>query len=428
MEYQYGLRRWSLQKKGGVITYQVKGCECILATRKNTKSDTFERVYKQLEEVILANSGENEFEEIFKLVILKLWNELRNEPDELNIESANAGLKRIDGRWTGVLSEARFLISEEQYQICFSILKSISFLQNGFEGIDGIFEFLVSKEKKGAKGQYFTPRYIVDFCVKVISPKMGEKILDPAAGSGAFLYHAYINDTKIKADDLWGFDFDHVATRVAKLLMNVSGLSDAHIFRLNSLMKNNKSAKGENITTIEDILRIEKQKDLFDVIMTNPPFAGEITEEDILESYIVSSGKNRIERDVLFIERCIELLKPNGRMSIVLPDNIFGSKETEALRKWMNDKCRIVGVVGVPRNTFMPHTAVKTSILFLEKREKKNRKEENIFFGISEKAGKDGRGNVLYRGNKYTWSEVNHDLDDILISFEEFKEKEEIGW
>lgn len=152
----------------------------ILATRRNTKPDTFEGVYKRLEEVILANSGENEFEEIFKLVILKLWNEISNEPDELNIESANAKLKKINRKWTGVLSEARFLISEEQYQICFSILKSISFLNNGYEGIDGIFEFLVSKEKKGAKGQYFTPRYIVDFCAKIISPKKGEKILDEA--------------------------------------------------------------------------------------------------------------------------------------------------------------------------------------------------------------------------------------------------------
>ena len=153
--------------------------------------------------------------------------------------------------------------------------------------------------------------------------------------------------------------------------MYVSKLEKSHIYRVNSLIKNNKVSDGENITSIEDILRIEKQKELFDIIMTNPPFAGEITESEILESYFVSTGKNRIERDILFIERCIELLKPNGRMSIVLPDNIFGSRETEDLRRWINEKCRIIGVVGIPRNTFMPHTAVKTSILFLQKREKK---------------------------------------------------------
>lgn len=399
-----------------------------VATRKSKNPDTFEGLYKRLEEVILANSGENEFEEIFKLVILKLWDELNDEPVELTIDTANQKLKKIDAKWDGVLSEARFLISEEHYQICISILKTFSLFKDGYEGVDGIFEFLISKEKKGTKGQYFTPRYIVDFCTKIISPKEGETILDPAAGSGAFLYHAKQNCSCIEAKDLWGFDFDAVATRVAKLLMYVSGLEKAHIYRVNSLVKNNKSAEGENITTIEDMLRIEKQKQLFDVIMTNPPFAGEITEPEILDSYYVSAGKSRIERDVLFIERCIELLKPNGRMSIVLPDNIFGSKETEDLRKWINDKCRILGVVGIPRNTFMPHTAVKTSILFLQKREKKSKCEENIFFAISEKPGKDGRGNIIYKSKIHTWAEIDHDLNDIIVKFNEFKDAEKIGW
>lgn len=66
-------------------------------------------------------------------------------------------------------------------------------------------------------------------------------------------------------------------------------------------------------------------------------------------------------------------------MSIVLPDNIFGSRETEDLRRWINEKCRIIGVVGIPRNTFMPHTAVKTSILFLQKREKRANVKKTYF-------------------------------------------------
>ena len=399
-----------------------------MATRKSKKLDTFEGLYKRLEEVILANSGENEFEEIFKLVVLKLWNELNDEPVELTMDKANLKLRKIDLLWGGVLSEPRLLLCEEHYQICVSILKTFSLLKDGYEGVDGIFEFLISKEKKGSKGQYFTPRYIVDFCAKVINPKPGETILDPAAGSGAFLYHAKQNCDGINANDLWGFDFDIVATRVAKLLMYVSKLEKSHIYRVNSLIKNNKVSDGENITSIEDILRIEKQKELFDIIMTNPPFAGEITESEVLESYFVSTGKNRIERDILFIERCIELLKPNGRMSIVLPDNIFGSRETEDLRRWINEKCRIIGVVGIPRNTFMPHTAVKTSILFLQKREKKSKCEENIFFAISEKPGKDGRGNILYKGDIHTWAEVDHDLNDILLEFNDFKNAEKIGW
>ena len=81
-------------------------------------------------------------------------------------------------------------------------------------------------------------------------------------------------------------------------------------------------------------------------------------------------------------------------MAIVLPDNIFGSKDNELLRRWIYDTCRVVGVVGIPRNSFMPHTAVKTSILFLQKREQQRNSTEEVFFGISELPGKDRRGNL----------------------------------
>ena len=98
-----------------------------MATRKSKKLDTFEGLYKRLEEVILANSGENEFEEIFKLVVLKLWNELNDEPVELTMDKANLKLRKIDLLWGGVLSEPRLLLCEEHYQICVSILKTFSF-------------------------------------------------------------------------------------------------------------------------------------------------------------------------------------------------------------------------------------------------------------------------------------------------------------
>ena len=98
-----------------------------MATRKSKKLDTFEGLYKRLEEVILANSGENEFEEIFKLVVLKLWNELNDEPVELTMDKANLKLRKIDLLWGGVLSEPRLLLCEEHYQICVSILKTVSY-------------------------------------------------------------------------------------------------------------------------------------------------------------------------------------------------------------------------------------------------------------------------------------------------------------
>ena len=386
-----------------------------MAKRKATNIETFDAAYRRLEEVMLANSGENEFEEIFKIVLIKLWEDLHTENKVYTLDDANNLLALIDDKWSGVLIEKRLNISDEQFSVCLDVIKSYSFIEDGYEGIDGIFEYIISREKKGAKGQFFTPRYLVDFCVNILNPKSNESILDPAAGSGAFLYHAYLHG-KIKGSDLWGFDFDNTATRVARLLMYVGEVKGAHIHKINSLLKNNvqlslfEKGLSEISTTIEDILRIEKKKDLFDVIITNPPFAGDIIEPDILESYEISCGKTRIERDVLFVERCISLLN-------------------ETLRRWIYDICRVVGVVGIPRNAFMPHTAVKTSILFLQKRNLQRNASEEVFFGISELPGKDSRGNLLFKDeSSKTWKNVNHDLDQIAVDFKQFLSNEGIGW
>lgn len=406
-----------------------------MAKRKTTNIETFDAAYRRLEEVMLANSGENEFEEIFKIVLIKLWEDLHTENKVRTLDDANDLLAFvIDDKWPGVLMEKKLNISDEQFSVCLDVIKSYSFIEDGYEGIDGSFEYIISREKKGAKGQFFTPRYLVDFCVNILNPKANESILDPAAGSGAFLYHAYLHG-KINGSDLWGFDFDNTVTRVARLLMYVGAVKGAHIHKVNSLLKNNvrtslfEKGLSEISITIEDILRIEKKKDLFDVIITNPPFAGEIIEPDILESYEISYGKTRIERDVLFVERCIRLLKSGGRMAIVLPDSIFGSKGNETLRRWIYDTCRVVGVVGIPRNAFMPHTAVKTSILFLQKRNLRRNSSEEVFFGISELPGKDSRGNLLFKDNNLkTWKNVYHDLDQIAVEFKKFLSNEGIRW
>lgn len=405
-----------------------------MSKRISANIETFDVVYRRLEEVMLANSGENEFEEIFKIIVIKLWEDLQSTTNTSTFDDVNSLLALIDKKWPGVLIETRINISEEQLFMCLDIIKGYSFINDGYEGIDGILEYIISHEKKGAKGQFFTPRYLVDFCVNILNPKTNESILDPAVGSGAFLYHAYLHG-KINSTNLWGFDFDNIAVRIARLLMHVGNVEGAHIHKVNSLLKNNAQTslfeKGisEISPTIEDILRIEKKKDLFDIIITNPPFAGEIIEPDILESYSISYRKTRCERDVLFVERCISLLKPGGRMAIVLPDNIYGSKDNETLRRWIYDTCRIVGVIGIPRNAFMPHTAIKTSILFLEKRTQKRDSSENIFFGISELPGKDSRGNLLYKDESTrTWKNVNHDLDQIVAEFKTFINNEKIGW
>ena len=114
----------------------------------------------------------------------------------------------------------------------------------------------------------------------------------------------------------------------------------------------------------------------------------------MLANYEVVRRNRRMERDVLFLERCVQLLRPGGRLGIVLPHNKFGGASWSYLREWLIKRVRVVAVIGLDRNAFLPHTHQKTSILFGVKRQKTIRQPEDepILFTISESSGKDSAG------------------------------------
>jgi type I restriction enzyme M protein len=187
--------------------------------------------------------------------------------------------------------------------------------------------------------------------------------------------------------------------------------------------------------TIEDVLRARsKQFKGFDVVLTNPPFAGEIKEPEILENYQLRRKGRRVERDVLFLERCVRLLRPGGRLAIVLPHNKLGGAMWDYLRQWLLRHMRVVAVLGLGRNTFLPHTHQKTSVVFAVKREKPVRSadSERILFLISEKDGKDSRGQIIQRVGTTeedpAWIRADHDLDELASRFHDFVTELGIPW
>jgi type I restriction enzyme M protein len=176
----------------------------------------------------------------------------------------------------------------------------------------------------------------------------------------------------------------------------------------------------------------------FDVLMTNPPFSGEIRQKDILERYdfaadALARPNPKEERDVLFLERSLQLLRPGGRMAIVLPQGKLNSPSFESLRGKVMERARILAVVGLHENTFKPHTPTKTSVLFLQKwrPDEEPLADYPIFMAASEFGGKDSRGGYEYlhdafdqQGNKI----INHDLDAIAEAFIEFAQKAGFDW
>lgn len=432
-----------------------------MASRHRMRSGDWESVFGRLEELVLANSGEDEFEEIFKILIAKLFDELVNQGHaEFGVgESAGATATRIQdlliaaqARWDGIFEGPPVSrLTDEHLAICVEALEPYSLLDTNLEVLDGLFEHLVSKSSKGSKGQYFTPRHVVDFCVRVLSPKSTESVVDPACGSGGFLIHAltYQRESegtpKLTGGGLWGFDFDARSIQVAKALMLIAGGDEANLYRLNSLLTPRGSltlleSSDRDTTTprvsIEDVVRSRARRHQgFDVVLTNPPFAGEIRERHVLDTYDLATRKSSMERDVLFLERCVQLLKPGGRMAIVLPHNKFASPTWAYAREWMLRRLKVVAVVGLGRNTFMPHTSQKTSVLFGIKRDGTLRvvpADESVLFAVSEKDGKDSRGRVIDRSDSRpdepTWLRADHDLDQVASSLQSYLRGREISW
>ena len=141
----------------------------------------------------------------------------------------------------------------------------------------------------------------------------------------------------------------------------------------------------------------------FDIVMANPPFAGDITNENLYKSYEL--GKAKVSRDILFIERNLNMLKDGGRMAIVLPQGRFNNSSDKYIREFIAERARILAVVGLHGNVFKPHTGTKTSVLFLQKYGgvDENGKElcpkcddYNIFFATMSEPSKDNSGEKIY--------------------------------
>jgi type I restriction enzyme M protein len=422
-----------------------------MAKRHRLVPGDWDSIIGRLEELVLANSGEDEFQEVFKLLVAKLYAETHPEAASLfavaeTPEKTAGFLNELLGRasrdWKGILADAPVTrLVPSHLAVCVEAIEQLDLLGSHIEVLDAAFESLISRSAKGAKGQYFTPRHVIEACVRIIDPKPVESVADPACGSAGFLVHtlAYVRDQNSGLDlstyaptHLWGFDFDARVVQVAKALMLIAGDGHSNIYRLNSLsnplsQRQLDAETGEGLPAIEDVVTARNRRFKgFDVILTNPPFAGEVREAGLLASYAVARKSRKMERDVLFLERCVQLLRPGGRLAIVLPHNKLGSGAWAYLREWVMKNMAIIGVLGLGRNTFLPHTAQKADVLFAVKRSRPTRSyaAEEALFVVSERDGKNSKGQGMPRAGAVpestAWERLDHDLDEAVDTFRRF--------
>jgi len=267
---------------------------------------------------------------------------------------------------------------------------------------------LASIESAGELGQFLTPRHIVRAIVEMVNPKIGETIFDPACGSAGFLitvyeWLKYKNSDKKNIEDRdgrnigygdklnkeqWdflttktfhGYDVDPEMTRLALMNLVLHGIEGAHVRRKDTVA----GAEDE-----EDLRR-------FNVILTNPPFAGKVDKERIKPTLPVKSNKTQ----VLFLGYVINSLKPNGRAGIILPEgSLFGTnKDDKEIRRYLLENTKLEAVVSMPAGVFQPYAGVKTSFLIFKKKSapKLDDKEKVWFFDMK------GDGSSLSAAKKF---------------------------
>jgi len=477
---------------------------------EGTKARSLRQLIEDLEDEVLANAGVDVFEEVFKLIFTKLYDELachrkwkgqkylrfRNQNTAAQLKSAIQSLfDEAKEKWGGVFPpDDKIKLTPDHLQVCIGSLEEWKLFNSNLDVVDDAFEYLVNKSSKGEKGQYFTPRWVIDMCVKMLNPKEEETLIDPACGSAGFpvhsIFHVWksiLKDEGLQISNLFtmdekparcveyarekvfGIDFDEKSVRVARCLNLIAGDGETNILHLNTLdwKKWDETIKQEDWqdTYHEGWKKLRKLQSVksdyrsfqFDVLMANPPFAGDLKQPDMISLYELghkANGKpeDKVGRDLLFIERNLDFLRPGGRMAIVLPQGRFNNGSDVRVRQFIADRCRILAVIGIDQNTFKPHTGTKTSVLFVQKWNDDLKAgplcpkvdDYNIFFATQRKESKDtsgekiiahGKNGELLRDSHGHWV-VQHDLfnhdglteDGIAEAFAEFAAKEKLSF
>lgn len=367
----------------------------------------------------MARSGVDEFYEIIRLIIVKYYAELSGQQTLPNREDCDRLLRQHASEVAEILDGVVMMQSpSDLFPELQSIFGTVSIIRQDFTALDQAFEQLTSRSYKSDKGQYFTPRHVVDMCVGAVDPKPGETVCDPACGSAAFLKsaHAYGIKTYGEAASLHGFDFSHRACQVAKTVSLVGAAGGIQIAQVDSLRLKGSSLLDGPGTSIESLMGNKFMG--FDVVITNPPFAGDLGTESFIDDYeLASIYGGRLERDILFLERCIRLLKDGGRLAIVLPDNKVSGRTFRNLRLWLGRHALIKSVVSLHRYTFLPYTGQKAAVIFAVKRPPSmDAYSSEVLFFRSDKPGKTSNGSFIYRpGSDPTappYEALDHDLDE----------------
>ncbi len=401
-----------------------------------TKEDNLLKKFEEIHDYIYANDGlspQQTLEEFVKILFVKIfdenenlnqfaisaeeWNELKTGKPILSItERINEIFEQTKQAYPDIFdNDDRIKISPIALGFTINKLQGISLLNSSQDAKGLAFQKFLSHHEKDGRGQFFTPEPVIDFCVAMMQPKPNETIIDPACGSGGFLMSALkylqnnyteLDTKKVVSKYLFGSDINKSIARIAKMKLLLEANGKTNVLCTNSL---------EDLDSLKLSL---SHSEGFDLVLANPPFGAKITNTSTLSKFDLghkwTNHSNEYHKtksiypnqnaEILFIERCLQLLKEGGRMAIVLPNGNFENPSLEYLRYYIKLKAKILAIVNLPQETFIPFgTGVKTSLLFLEKDTPNKVRQYPIFFGRVTKLGYQGNknGTPTYLKDKY---------------------------
>ncbi|MBE3597253.1 MAG: N-6 DNA methylase [Limnochordaceae bacterium] len=371
------------------------------------------------------------FDELSKVLFCKMYEEREVEEGRRSVnrfttqvvkEMREQGVEIIQNLW-------RDTISSDRYREVFADQQGSDGIELPAEAIDKIVailenrsltltdldvkgvafeEFLAATYRGGGLGQYFTPREVVRFMVDLADPAIGEKVIDPACGTGGFLIRTYdVVSNKIETSELSskekerlrrelanqclvGIDWEPRAARTCKMNMIIHGDGHAGVYHANALdLEEVRQKVSQRRMVYPSAPAVEEG--IFDLVLTNPPFGAVDSTDRILGYYQLGRGRKTQKREILLIERCIRLLRPGGRMVIVLPEGILSNKQDQDVRDYITEHCIVKAIIRLPQDAFkMSEGAACTSIMYAVKKDPGNpilSEQGDVFFARAEYIG-----------------------------------------
>ena len=407
------------------------------------------------------------FDELLKIIFAKIEDERSSQIDffttsreRVNATAALSAKKRIQTIFSEKVadkypqifpqSDREITLSSSTVAYIVSQLQNYSLLESPVDVKGVAYEEIVGANLRGDRGEFFTPRNACRMAVAMLDPQPGQRLLDPACGTGGFLITAmnhslsrlavserseWINPespTTGELDELYRKRALHLSSMVVGLDLNPTLVRAA---KMNMVMNNdgaggiNQANSLANPNTWNAEARDSARLNSIDVLFTNPPFGTRIMIEntEILRQYELAAiwdqddvtGSWSIRRDssgnpvlqksqppeILFIERCVQFLKPEtGRLAMVIPNGILNNPALEYVRAWMFQNVQLLAVVDMQRDLFQPKNDTQTSMVLMRRLSGPERAQAYggllnypIFMAVAEKIGHDKRGNTIYR-------------------------------